>query len=108
MSPASTTVPRVTVVSAPACHFCEDADQALAKLEGEFVIAVEHVALDSDAGRRLVAEHRPAMNPLVLLDGAYFSAGRLPRKKLARQLARMGAATRGERDSAQMGAGRGQ
>ncbi|GAA5518537.1 hypothetical protein Lsed01_00966 [Demequina sediminis] len=53
MSPASTTVPRVTVVSAPACHFCEDADQALAKLEGEFVIAVEHVALDSDADELL-------------------------------------------------------
>lgn len=108
MGPARTTVPRVTVVSAPACHFCEDADQALAELAHEFVIAVEHIALDSDAGRRLVAEHRPAMNPLVLLDGAYFSAGRLPRKRLARQLARMGATTRGETDSTSMGAGRGQ
>jgi len=30
----------------------------------------------------LLATHRPAMNPLVLLGGQYFSAGRLPRRKL--------------------------
>lgn len=94
---------RITVVSAPACHFCEDADRALAELALEVAIEVDHVALDSAEGRRLVAEHRPAMNPLVLLDGAYFSSGRLPRKKLARQLARMGTET----GSAPMGAGRG-
>jgi len=95
--------PRITVVSAPACHFCEDADQALQELAREFAVAVSQVALDSAEGRRLVAEHRPAMSPLVLLEGAYFSSGRLPRKKLARALARMGAATLSRAGSGALG-----
>ena len=41
---------------------------------------------------RLVAEHRPPLSPLVLVDGAYFSAGRLPRKKLAKLLTARGTA----------------
>ena len=36
--------------------------------------------------RALVAEHHPAMNPLVLVDGEFFSAKRLPRKKLTKAL----------------------
>jgi hypothetical protein len=41
----------------------------------------------SDAGRALIAAHRPAMAPLVLLDGRYLSAGRLPERVLRRALA---------------------
>jgi len=48
-----------------------------------------------------VAVHRPAMNPLVLVDGAFFSSGRLPRKKLITLLER-----RGDRTAAALGAGR--
>lgn len=76
----------VTVVHAEACHFCDDAVQELARLAGEFPLAVRVVEIDSLEGRQLVDVHRPAMNPLVLLDGAYFSSGRLPRKKLTRLL----------------------
>ena len=76
----------VTVVHAEACHFCDDAEQALALLAEEFPLAVTVIEVDSAEGRRLVGAHRPAMNPLVLLDGAYFSSGRLPRKKLTRLL----------------------
>lgn len=76
----------VTVVHAEACHFCDDAEQALARLAEEFPLAVRVVEIDSLEGRQLVDVHRPAMNPLVLLDGAYFSSGRLPRKKLTRLL----------------------
>ncbi len=79
--------PVVTVVHAPACHFCHDAEEALAVLAGDVPLLVRSVGIDTPEGRALVAEHRPAMNPLVLLDGQFFSAGRLPRKKLARALA---------------------
>jgi glutaredoxin len=72
----------VTLVRAPACHFCEDARAALDDLDGEYDLAVHLVEADSDAGRALVARHRPAMFPLVLVDGAFFSVGRLPRGKL--------------------------
>ena len=76
----------VTLVHAEACHFCDDAEQALALLAEEFPLEVTVIEVDSAEGRRLVDVHRPAMNPLVLVDGAYFSAGRLPRKKLTRLL----------------------
>jgi hypothetical protein len=36
-----------------------------------------------------VERYRPAMPPVVLVGGRLFSAGRLPRRKLRRQLERM-------------------
>lgn len=83
-----TAVVRVTVVHAPACHFCEDAEQALDTIAERFPLEVDTVDIDSTEGRRLVAVHRPAMNPLVLVDGTFFSSGRLPRRKLEKLLAR--------------------
>lgn len=80
------TVTRVTVVHAPACHFCEDAERTLDALGEGFHLEVSVVDVDSGHGRSLVAEHRPAMNPLVLVDGRFFSAGRLPRRKLEKLL----------------------
>ncbi|MDT0167356.1 glutaredoxin [Actinotalea sp. AC32] len=77
----------VTVVHAPACHFCDDALATLADLRQSWPLVVRVVELESTEGALLVAQHRPAMNPLVLLDGAYFSSGRLPRKKLVKLLA---------------------
>lgn len=86
MPATGTAAVRITVVSAPACHFCDDAERRLDELGRRFAFEVEHLSVDSPEGRRLVAEHRPALTPLVLVDGAYFSAGRLPGKKLTRLL----------------------
>ena len=91
MSPAPSSPVRVTLVPAPACHFCEDADQVLTELATVFRFDLEHVPAESPEGLRLIAVHRPALNPLVLVDGAYFSAGRLPRKKLIKLLTDRGA-----------------
>ena len=91
MSTGPSAAVRVTVVPAPACHFCEDADHALAELAATFRFDLEHVPADTPEGRRLIAVHRPALTPLVLVDGDYFSAGRLPRKKLTKLLTARGA-----------------
>lgn len=88
-SPAA--LARVTVVTAPACHFCEDAKAALAGMGQEYPLAVEETVADSPAGQALLHEHRTGMFPLVLVDGGFFAAGRLPRRKLARLLARRAA-----------------
>jgi glutaredoxin len=74
--------PEITMVRAPACHFCEDAQAALAEVGADHPVRV--VFLDAAAGRggELVRTHRPAMLPLVLVDGAFFSQGRLPVRKL--------------------------
>ncbi len=72
----------ITVVYAPACHFCADAQDALTGLAREIPVRVELVEAGSAAGMALVGAYRPAMFPLVLVDGALFSQGRLPRGKL--------------------------
>jgi len=77
---------RITVVETSPCDLCEDADAVLAELAKDHPISVEVVDAQSEVGRDLVARHRPPQAPLVLVDGEYFSAGRLPRRKLERTL----------------------
>ena len=83
--PAPDTVD-ITVVHSPACHFCDDARAVLADLATEFPLTVEFVDCTEPRGVALIRQHRAGMYPLVLLDGGFFSAGRLPRKKLRAQL----------------------
>ena len=78
----------VTVVEAPACHLCEDAKAALAVLAGSYPLRINVVSITEQAGLALMQEHRAPMSPLVLLDGVYFSSGRLPRRKLEKRLAK--------------------
>jgi hypothetical protein len=85
----------VVVVEAEACHFCVEARRQLAAFAERLPLRVRVVTVDSVQGRRLIAEHRPALYPLVLVDGVFFSAGRLPRRKLEKLLVeRAGAADR--------------
>ena len=78
----------VTLVEAPACHLCEDAKAALAVLAQSYPMTVRVVSIGGEPGRALMHEHRAPMSPLVLLDGEYFSSGRLPRRKLEKRLAK--------------------
>ena len=78
----------VTLVEAPACHLCEDAKSALAVLAQSFPMTVHVVSIDQEPGRALMQQHRAPMSPLILLDGEYFSSGRLPRRKLEKRLAK--------------------
>lgn len=77
---------RVTVVESPGCHYCADAHHVLAELAATYPLVVDTVDARSDAGRLLMAQHRAALSPLVLLDCAFFSHGRLPRRKLTKVL----------------------
>jgi hypothetical protein len=76
----------ITVVESDACHFCADAHRALAELSGQFPMTVESLNVRGEPGRALMARHRAPMSPLVLLDGRFFSSGRLPRRKLEKTL----------------------
>lgn len=84
---AMTPDPTITVVRTTACHLCADAQDALAELGRSFPIRVKVLDLDTEHGQALVGAHRPTMFPLVLVDGVFFSAGRLPRRKLRALLA---------------------
>jgi hypothetical protein len=74
--------PTVTVVRAAACHLCEEAQDVLAEAAQRWPIRVEVIEADSASGMDLVGRYRPASFPLVLIDGQFFSQGRLPRAKL--------------------------
>ncbi len=76
----------VTLVEATACHLCEDAKSALAALALSYPLNVQVVSIQDKRGRALMDHHRAPMSPLVLLDGQYFSSGRLPRRKLEKRL----------------------
>jgi hypothetical protein len=77
---------QITVVESAACHFCEDAHQVLVALTARYPLIIDTVDVRSESGQALMAQHRAPMSPLVLLDGAFFSSGRLPRRKLEKTL----------------------
>ena len=89
---------QVTLVVSSGCHFCHDAEDVLAELGRDFGLEVTRVDLRSPLGTDLAQSHGAAMSPLLLLDGAFVSAGRLPRNKLRKLLAqravRVGAVSR--------------
>jgi len=78
--------PEVTVVVTTACHLCEDAVTELIRRSTLGQVDVEVVQAESERGRTLLSAHRPTMFPLVLVDGRYFSVGRLSRRKLDKAL----------------------
>jgi hypothetical protein len=84
----------ITIVQAPACHLCQDAESAVQQLSADYPVTCRLLDIRSAEGLALIATHRPATNPLVLLDGEFFSAGRLPRGKLRKTLDRRAAAAR--------------
>lgn len=77
---------RITVVESEACHFCDDTRRVLEQLSESYRFTVETVDARSETGRHLMQAHRASMSPLVLMDGEFFSHGRLPRRKLAKLL----------------------
>lgn len=78
----------ITIVESSGCHFCVDAHEVLDELSQQYPLRVITLDVHTDRGRDLMASHRAALSPLVLLDGEFFSHGRLPRRKLAKVLAR--------------------
>ncbi|MBI2242821.1 MAG: glutaredoxin family protein [Nocardioides sp.] len=81
---------RVTVVESEGCHFCEDALRTLEGFAQDHELALDVVDIRSRTGQELTLRHRPSLTPLILVDGEFFSQGRLPRRKLAKLLAERG------------------
>ncbi len=81
-----TPVHEVIVLTSPACHLCEEALEVLEGLRDELSLSIRAVEMGSPEGRVLVERFRPAVPPGVIVDGALFSSGRLPQRKLRRLL----------------------
>ncbi len=81
-APGVSAAARITVITAPGCHYCRDALDALAEIGATIPLEVTEVDVRTPVGMSLMQQHGAAMSPLVLLDGSFVSAGRLPRGKL--------------------------
>ena len=84
--PAEVKEIQVQLVTAPGCHFCDEAQRTLHVLEGRFPLAIELVPLMSETGRDLVARHRVPFPPILLIEGAFFGFGRLSQRRLEQRL----------------------
>ena len=85
-SPIGDPVAHVTLVTAPACHLCTDAHDALSQRADRGLLTLSVIEVDSPEGEALVSAHRPALFPMVLLNGRLLGCGRLSRGKLDRAL----------------------
>ena len=86
---------RVTVLTKPACGYCESAKAILARLAMEYALVIEVVDLHSPAGERLALCGGVLFPPGLFLDGEVYSYGRLSERKLRRELERRAAQSRG-------------
>ncbi len=76
----------VVLLTKEDCHFCEQAKAVLARLRGEYDLRVREVALESEEGRGLALEAAAPFPPVLFLNGATFSYGRLSERKLRKAL----------------------
>jgi len=76
----------VQLVTAPGCHFCDEAQRMLHVQKDRFPLTIELVPLMSATGRNLVARHRVPFPPILLIDGVFFGYGRLSQRRLEQRL----------------------
>lgn len=86
MSEPSIAAVQITYVTAPACHYCDHGRGVLAEIAERVRLDVREVSLDSEEGRHLLAVHRFAFPPAVIVDGRLIAHGRLSPRRLARLL----------------------
>lgn len=85
---------RITLVSAPNCHFCDEAKKLLQRLAREYPLEIEEVSLMSPQGEDIATRHGVLFPPGLLLDGSLVGFGRPSERKLRRLLDERAAATR--------------
>ncbi|MDT0275555.1 glutaredoxin family protein [Blastococcus goldschmidtiae] len=78
----------VTLLTQTSCSFCEQAKETLAQLSQEQDFETEEISLQTEEGRALGERHGVLFAPGILVDGEFFSFGRLSERKLRRELQR--------------------
>lgn len=78
----------VTLLTQQACASCERAKAILEQVAADHALEVVEVDLRSPQGQDLGRRHGIVFAPGVLLDGDFFSYGRLSERKLRRELRR--------------------
>lgn len=89
---------RLTLLTQPACAFCDQAKDVLARIAAQHPIEIAEVDLDSPEGRTLAMRHGVLFAPGILIDDQLVSYGRPSERRLRRELARRVSSDNGGRD----------
>lgn len=84
----------VLLLTAPGCHYCDEAKTLLARLSKEFELRIEERSTEDADGRALALANGVLFPPSLFVDGAFFQYGRPSERKLRARLAEVGASAR--------------
>lgn len=77
----------ITLVTEPRSDYCDRVKEVLHYLSAEFELTVTEIALASDEGRKLAIENAILTAPGLLIDGVFFSYGKVDEDRLRMTLA---------------------
>jgi glutaredoxin len=81
----------VLLLTAPACHYCDEARSLLARLASEFELQVETQSATEASGLALALTHGVLFPPAIFINGAFVQYGRPSERKLRARLLEVGA-----------------
>ena len=79
---------RVTLLTRPDCHHCDDAKRILGRLAEEYPLQLSSLDIDSAAGQELALGGGLLFPPGIMIDELPFSYGRPSEGKLRREFER--------------------
>lgn len=83
----------VLILSAPACHFCDEAKSLFDRLAHEFALEIETKSISSEAGTALALTYGVLFPPGIFINGDLLQYGRPSERKIRARLAELGAPT---------------
>ena len=84
----------VLLLTAPACHYCDEAVGLLARLASEFELELETRSTTDEPGRALALAHGVLFPPAIFVNGEFVQYGRPSERKLRARLIEVGARPR--------------
>ena len=79
---------RVTLLTQTECGFCDQANELLRRLAGEYALEIQTVDIASPAGQELAARGGIMLPPGILLDDEAVLYGRPSERRLRREIER--------------------
>ncbi len=79
----------LTLLTQQDCAWCSDGRELLAELSAVFPLHIEEVDLNTDRGRQLAGENHVMFAPGLIADNRLIAHGRLSKRALVRDLARL-------------------
>ena len=83
---------RVTLLTRPDCHHCDDAKRILDRLAAEYPLQVTSLDIDSAEGQELALRGGLLFPPGIAIDGRPVCYGRPSERRLRQELDRLGTA----------------